>query len=135
MKHAVLILILVGCVDDPSVPEATNVDGALDVIAGVKPTHGLDECPGGDGGGSGGGGERILMDPEPDRNKDRKSCWDWCAWDRRQCEKECRHRHPDRDMNERNRCIRSCENKFTSCKVDCNIRVPERPIAPAEPTL
>lgn len=85
---------------------------------------------GGAGPAEGGGGGVSYMDPEPDHDKDRKSCWDWCAWDRRQCEKECKHRHPERDFNERNRCIRSCDTKLKACKADCNSRLPERPDRP-----
>ena len=81
------------------------------------------------GGGSGGGSH----DPEPDHDKDRKSCHDWCAWDWRQCRLECKHRHPDRDFNERNRCFLSCDRKVQQCKADCNSRFPERPITTVAP--
>ena len=77
------------------------------------------------------------MDPEPDRNRDRKSCFDWCAWSRRQCEKECKHRHPYPDWDGYNQCVKNrCENHsdpnigHKSCERDCNKRFPERPLGP-----
>jgi hypothetical protein len=85
------------------------------------------------------GHHKHKMDPEPDRFKNRKSCWDWCNWNRRQCEKECRHLFPDPHFNERNRCIRSCKtnedpNKgLDACTGDCNSRFPERPIITVAP--
>jgi hypothetical protein len=92
--------------------------------------------PGGGGGGGGGG----AMDPEPDRNKDRKSCHHWCDWSYRQCEKWCRKEYPDPHWNKRNRCFKDrCENDpdpnigSKKCAADCNSRFPERPITALEP--
>ena len=103
-------------------------------------------APGGGGGeqspiggpGGGGGGEtvpEIKMDPEPDRNKNRHSCEDWCAWNMRQCEKECWHRYPDvvRDFWSRTVCLDACKTSkdpnhgLEACRGDCQKRFPERP--------
>jgi hypothetical protein len=81
------------------------------------------------------------MDPEPDRNKDRNSCHDWCDWNMRQCLKECRSRYPDpfRDIGARNRCITACKEAddpdrgYNACYADCNSRFPERPITTVAP--
>jgi hypothetical protein len=105
---------------------------------GGGPTGGEREPRGpGTGGGGGGGGPDRAMDPEPDRNKDRRSCEDWCSWNMRQCIKECWHRYPDpvRDFWTRTVCITECECKesddpnhgLEACRGDCQRRFPERP--------
>jgi hypothetical protein len=143
---------ITACLDQPTISEQQQ-DERIEVH-GCRP--GLvqigDECidpaPGGGGAGGGSGGEREprgpgtgggggtghTMDPEPDRNKDRKSCFDWCSWDWRQCIKECDHMYPDPRWNERNRCKRSCDQKVNSCTADCNVRFPERPLVTVEPS-
>jgi hypothetical protein len=100
---------------------------------------------GGPGGGTGcptgGGGCGRTMDPEPDHNKDRKSCFDWCDWNKRQCIKECRSQFPDPYWYKRNKCIRDrCDNHedpnigHKECRLDCQRRFPERPaVAPEAP--
>lgn len=143
MRRATLvaILLLVGCIDDAPTADDQLIAGrdepdGGDVIVGVKPTHGPDDCPGGDGGGHG-------MDPEPDRNKDRNSCHDWCGWSRRQCDKWCWKEYPEpfRDWYKRNRCFRDrCEEHQNpnigrkACEADCNRRFPERPLTATETT-
>ena len=106
---------------------------------GGGPTGGDGGLGGPGGGGPGGGGG--TFDPEPDRNKDRKSCDDWCTWNKRQCLKECRHQYPDpmRDIGARNRCITACDDArdpdhgLHECRADCQRRFPGRPITALEP--
>jgi hypothetical protein len=98
---------------------------------------GGDGSPGGPGGS--GGGEtvpEVRMDPEPDRQKDLKSCWEWCQWNRRQCEKECWHKFPAPfgDWHKRSMCIQDiCEDHINpnigrkACQADCNDRWRDRP--------
>jgi hypothetical protein len=93
--------------------------------------------PGDTGGGGPGGGPGGTMDPEPDRNKDRKSCHDWCDWSKRQCIKECKRMHPYPDWDGQNQCLKNrCENHsdpsigYKSCRSDCSKRFPERPQGP-----
>lgn len=55
MKHAALILILVGCVVGcvADLPESEDdpEHNAGEIASSVQPTHAPDDCPGGDGGG------------------------------------------------------------------------------------
>jgi hypothetical protein len=97
--------------------------------------------PGGPGGGGPGGGY-VVMDPEPDRYKDRKSCFDWCDWSMRQCEKWCRKEYPFPFWNKYRQCREDrCKNHpdpdigKKSCEADCNKRFPERPIASMETSI
>lgn len=106
--------------------------------AGPGPTGG-ERTPGGGvrGGGGpaeGGAGPMIRMDPEPDRKKDFKSCWDWCAWSWRQCRKECRSKHPYPDWDGYNQCMKTrCEDHrdpnigLKACEADCTERWRDRP--------
>lgn len=98
------------------------------------------EPPSGPGGGWGGGGG-PGHDPEPDRNNDRKSCFDWCSWSRRQCEKWCWKEYPDffGDWYKRNRCFKErCDDSpdpdigLKACEADCQRKFPERPIVTSE---
>ena len=89
----------------------------------------------GDGGGGVVSGGSGAFDPEPDKNKDRKSCFDWCDWSKRQCFKECKHRYPNpvRDFYKRIQCKRECdtgpdpEKGYDACQTDCRTKFPERP--------
>lgn len=83
----------------------------------------------------------VRMDPEPDHNKDRNSCEDWCDWSRRQCEKWCWKEYPNviGDWNKRRVCFEDrCDNHkdpnigYKSCRSDCQRRFPERPIVTIE---
>jgi len=100
---------------------------------GGGPTGG--ESGGGGGGGGGGAPPAPAMDPEPDRNKDWRSCHDWCDWSYRQCEKWCWKEYPDlfRDWNKRRVCfVDRCDNHSDpdigskACEADCNRRFPGR---------
>jgi hypothetical protein len=112
---------------------------------GGGPTGGEREPRGpGTGGGGGGGGPGHTMDPEPDRNKDRRSCYDWCDWSHRQCEKWCWKEHPEpfRDWYKRNRCLKErCVDDPSpnigskACEADCGRRFPDRPTTALEPSL
>jgi hypothetical protein len=114
------------------------LEGGGDGGGGGGPTGG-EGSPGGPGGGAGGGGEavpEVRMDPEPDRKKDLKSCWDWCQWNRRQCEKECWHKFPAPfgDWHKRSMCIQDiCEDHDNpnigrkACQADCTDRWRDRP--------
>lgn len=91
---------------------------------------------GGPGGSGPGGGSVpvIRMDPEPDPKKDFKSCWDWCAWSFRQCQKECLSKHPYPDWDGYNQCMENrCQNHRDpkigrrACEADCTERWRDRP--------
>jgi hypothetical protein len=124
-------------------PGSWDIDG---VCVEPWPTGGGGGPTGGEGGptgpgGGGGGGAPPAMDPEPDHNKDRNSCEDWCDWSRRQCVKWCWNEYPDLigDWNKRRVCFEDrCDNHrdpnigYRECRLDCQRRFPERPIVTIE---
>jgi hypothetical protein len=79
------------------------------------------------------GSRYVVMDPEPDRYKDRKSCEDWCDWSMRQCVKWCTKQHPWPDWDGYNQCLKNrCQKDpdpdigQDACRADCQRRFPER---------
>jgi len=116
-------------------PGSWDIDG---VCVEPWPTGGGGGPTGGEGGPSGpsgGGGAPAAMDPEPDHNKDRNSCEDWCDWSRRQCVKWCWKEYPDLfgDWNKRRVCFEDrCDNHkdpnigYRECRLDCQRRFPGR---------
>jgi hypothetical protein len=117
------------------IPIEGTWNGCLDagVCWGELDEHPQDPGDSGWGGGGGGGGDAVVMDPEPDRYRDRKSCEDWCDWSKRQCIKWCTKEHPFPDWYGYNQCLKNrCDNDpdpdvgYKSCRADCQRRFPER---------